>query len=101
MVKRYHRQSLTYNQCDLDGDAFTWDKPQEKLGMSQAVNFINQKISPLLRDKDPVQFKRIDDILMNFKNREEEDGETKIGHNVLSGVSNAIYYAFNKAFEPQ
>ena len=48
-----------------------------------------------------MQFKRIDDILMNFKNREEEDGETKIGHNVLSGVSNAIYYAFNKAFEPQ
>jgi len=69
--------------------------------MAQACNFINNKISPLLKDKDPVQFKRIDDILNNFKNREEEDGVTKIGHNVLSGVSHAIFNAFNKAFEPQ
>jgi enolase len=85
MVSRYHRQTFSYNESDTE--TFTWDNQEEKTGMSQACQFINNKISPLLKDKDPVQFKRIDDILQNFKNREEEDGVTKIGSNVIAGVS--------------
>jgi enolase len=55
----------------------------------------------LLHEKEVNLFKKTDDALKNFKEREEEDGNVKIGSNITVAVSNAIYIAQAKALNMQ
>jgi len=65
--------------------------------MSKACEVINEQLSHLLKGKDLSLFKKIDDQLKTFKSREEEDPEIKIGTNIISAVSHALYAAFARA----
>ena len=52
----------------------------------------------MLAGKDVIQFKKIQDQIINFKSRYETDNEGEIvGRNVTTAVTNALYYAFAKA----
>lgn len=56
--------------------------------MSVACNLINNEVSQLLQGKDLLQFKKIDDVLRNFKDRREaEHPDVKVGSNVTAAVS--------------
>lgn len=71
-VKCYAKHIHTYNLSDIDGN-MTWDDPEVKTGMSKAAELINDQISPMLKGKDIMQFKKIEDQLRNFKLRHEEE----------------------------
>ena len=79
----------------------TWDDEELKSGMSKACEVINTTLSDMLRDKDIVPFKKLEDAIKTFKTRAEEDGDAKIGTNITNAVSRALFFAFNKALSPQ
>lgn len=64
----FHRHAFTYNPSQLEN--MTWDNSDEKTGMLLACKIINEQLSPLLHGKDATLFKKMDDALMTFKERE-------------------------------
>lgn len=69
--------------------------------MSKACEIINGPLSRMLSEKELIPIKKVDDLLKIFKDREEEDGVTKIGTNILNSVSHALYYGVTKALNQQ
>lgn len=69
--------------------------------MTKACEIINGSLSNMLKDKELVPIKKLDDSLKMFKERAEEDGDDFIGTNIISAASTAIYLAFGRAINPQ
>jgi len=55
--------------------------------MKNACEIITKQVSPMLHGRDVTLFKKLDDALKTFKEREEEDGDVKIGSNIIVAVS--------------
>jgi hypothetical protein len=55
--------------------------------MTKACEVINGPLSEVLKDKELVPSKKVDDALKTFKDRGEEDGDAVIGTNIIHAVS--------------
>lgn len=77
-----------------------WDDSELKTGMARACEVINGPLSDVLRDRELIPIKKVDDYIKMFKEREEESGN-KIGENVTCAVSHALYFAVAKCLNPQ
>jgi len=69
-------------------------------GMKTACDLINSQVNQVLQGKDLFLYKKIDGYLNSFKTKREAQGE-KIGPNITSAVSNALFYACAKAVNSQ
>lgn len=94
----FYSYIYTYNESEKE--TLTWDNQDEMKGMKTACKLINESLSPLLAGKDLYLFKKLDLLLMNFKNKRQDQGTT-IGPNVTSAVSHALFYACAKAMDSQ
>lgn len=65
--------------------------------MGMVCEIINTQVSALLEGKDLLALKKNDDLLKVFKARKAENDNLTIGKNVLSAVSQALYFAYGKA----
>lgn len=55
--------------------------------MLNACEIINGPLSDMLKEKELLPIKKIDDTLKIFKERNEEDGDKFIGSNIIHAVS--------------
>ena len=92
--------SYTYTYNEAEKDSLTWDNPEEMSGMKNACKLINEQLSPKLEGRDLFLFKKLELLILNFKNKQQEQGVT-VGPNVTAAVSNALYYACAKAMDSQ
>lgn len=92
--------SYTYTYNEAEKESLTWDNKEEMQGMKTACQLINDHLSPLLVDRDLYLFKKLELLLLNFKRKKEDQGVT-VGPNVISAVSNALFYACAKAMDSQ
>jgi enolase len=60
---------------------------------------INNEISPLLKGKDVLALKKVDDILANFQKKKSE-ADIQVNDNVLRACSEAILYSYAQTVCP-
>ena len=94
----YYSYIYTYNEAEKE--SLTWDNREEMSGMKTACQLINHNISPMLVGRDLFFWKKLEALLLHFKEKREEHGET-VGPNVVGAVSNALFYACAKAMDSQ
>jgi enolase len=92
----FYSYTYTYNESEKEN--MTWDNKEEMKGMNTACQIINQQISPMLMGRDLYLLKKLESALTNLKNKSEQQGVT-VGSNVISSVSNALFYGCAKAMD--
>lgn len=62
----------------------------------EACRVINEEISPLLKGKDILGLKKIDDILQSFQKKKKED----VNDNIIRACSEAVLFAYPQCTSP-
>ena len=75
------------------------DKPDEKVGMKQACRIINEDINQILKGKDILGLKKLDEMLLAFQKKSHEAG-VSVGDNVIRACSEALFYAYGATMSP-
>eukprot|EP00347_Sterkiella_histriomuscorum_P018418 403345584 len=89
----YYVYTFPFNPEDIAN--FTFDKPDEKTGMKKACHIINEEISPLLKGKEILGFKKIDEILLAYQKKSQQSDEgSHVGDNIIRACSEAILFAY-------
>jgi len=76
------------------------DKQEEKLGMKNACKIINEEISPLLKGKEILGLKKLDEMLLSLQKKTLETRGVQIGDNVVKACSEALMYAYGACLTP-
>jgi len=86
--------------------AYSYVLPQNGEGEAQpitdfkeACRLINEEISPLLKGRDVLGLKKIDDTLLAFQKKKAEQ-EVQVSDQVLRACSEAILYAYGQSTSP-
>jgi enolase len=67
----------------------------------EACRIINQDISPLIKGRDVLGLKKIDDTLLAFqKKASEQEPPVQINDNIIRGCSEALLYAYGQCVNP-
>lgn len=61
----------------------------------EACRVINEEISPLLKGKDILGLKKIDDILQSFQKKKED-----VNDNIIRACSEAVLFAYPQCTSP-
>ena len=67
--------------------------------MKNACRIINEDINPLLKGKDILGLKKLDEMLLSFQKKQHEIG-VNIGDNVIRACSEALFYAYGATMNP-
>ena len=85
---------------------YSYVLPQNGEGETQPINdfkeacrLINEEINPLLKGRDVLGLKKIDDTLLAFQKKKAEQ-EVQVSDQVLRACSEALLYAYGQSTSP-
>jgi enolase len=66
----------------------------------EACRLINEEVSPLLKGKDVLALKKVDDVLAAWAKKRAEGGEQQVNEYILRACSEAVLYSYAQTVQP-
>jgi len=95
-----HSHVFTYDESNMGSKHFCWDNAEEKSGLTNACNLINDDLNSRLKDIVLSNSVQADNILNDFANSpsEQEQENPVVKTNIVKACSEALLYAVSKCF---